>query len=139
MSIDTKHDERERQARRLAVMLGRIHTMGDLDAITPLDPAAVDAEADEYEGGTHVLYERWQSYLGPARAAVAVMLAPATTAEERAAVVQAMEEELRAWGSSSRSNLRRVARGGSTGSRRHDLQSVWARARRRWFARSGAC
>ncbi len=96
MPIDTKHDERERQVRRLAVMLGRIHMMGDLGAITPLDPAAVDAEADEYEGDTHVLHERWQSYLRPARAALEVMLAPATTAEERAAVMQAMEEELRA-------------------------------------------
>jgi hypothetical protein len=32
-----------------------------------------------------------------------------------------------------------MARRGSTGSRRRDLQSMWARARRRWFARSGAC
>jgi hypothetical protein len=96
MSVNTKDDERERQVRRLAVMLGRIHVMGDLEAITPLDPAAVDAEADEYETATHVLHERWESYLEPARAALDVMLAPATTAEQRAAVVHAMEEELRA-------------------------------------------
>jgi hypothetical protein len=96
MPIDTKHDERERQVRRLAVMLGRIHVMGDLEAIAPLDPAAVDAEADEYESATHTLHDRWESYLEPARAAVEVMLAPATTAEEHAAVVQAMEDELRA-------------------------------------------
>ena len=95
MPIDTKHEQRERQVRRLAVMLGRIHVMGDLEAITPLDPAAVDAEADEYEGATHTLHERWASYLEPARAAVEVMLAPETTAEQRAAVVRAMEEEIR--------------------------------------------
>ncbi len=33
----------------------------------------------------------------------------------------------------------RTARRGSTGSRRRDLPSMWARTRRSWFARSGAC
>jgi hypothetical protein len=96
MSVGTKDDEYERQVRRLAVMLSRIHVMGDIEAITPLDPAAVDAEADEYETATHPLHERWKSYMGPARAALEVMLAPATTAEARAAMVRAMGESLRA-------------------------------------------
>ena len=42
-------------------------------------------------------------------------------------------------GPAESSNRHRAGSGGSTGSPRRDLPSMWARARKRWFARSGAC
>ena len=77
-------------------MLGRGFIMSDLEAMTDLAAAAVDAEADDFESGAHVLSDRWESYMGPARAVLEIMLAPATTEGERATARREAEEAYRA-------------------------------------------
>ena len=96
MPTDTRDEEHERLVRRLGVMLGRGFILSDLEAMTDLGAAAVDAEADEFESGTHTLSDRWESYVGPARAVLAIMLAPATTEDERATARREAEEAFQA-------------------------------------------
>ncbi len=96
MPDDAKNDDRQRLTRRLAVMLGQSFVMGDLGAATEMNPAAVDAEADDYEGGSHALFERWGDYVEAAREFLDVMLAAETTRDERAAARRQAEEAFRA-------------------------------------------
>ena len=96
MATGAKSEVFDLKVRRLAVMLGRTQVMGDIECISTLDPVSVDVEAGEYESDEHALHARWELYIGVARDAMAILNAPASTAEQRAQHIWTMEQELRA-------------------------------------------